>query len=160
MFFKNSLKVKLFSIDWTLVCWIVIFIVAVFMLFNTMKAFSSENNVDVYYQNEHQFSMTYDEFSEILKTANFYSNILDAEEHGRVFIELKDDPWILHENEMFETELDIIWLDSKDEPLKTITLETKIDYAEFKTSKGFWKNLYCRISQIGFPIALILIILI
>ena len=165
MFFKNGLKVKLFNIDWTLVCWIVIFIVAVFMLFNTLKAFPNDiNDVDVYYQNEYQFSMTYNEFSEILKASNQYLKLRESEENERVYIELQDDKWILVDSDNIENELKtdmkIIWMDENNKPIKTVTITATIKDVEIECdSRSFIRKIYCRISEIGFPIALILLVL-
>ena len=156
MFFRNGLKVNMskFIKAINILAWLLIISVILLVICN--RVYAESGQVDVYHNNKLQFSMTYEEFNLILKSANIYYKLIDAESNERVLIELKDDPWNIIDNN-YTTEAKIIWLDNKNNQLKAVTLEIDLNVTKEKPSKI--KEWYNRISSIGFPLTTIILIL-
>lgn len=156
MFFRNGLKVNLniFYKILNILLWTVIIIGSILIIFKS-SAYSQAGNVDVFHNNKHQFSLTYEEFSLILKSANIYQKLIDAEHNDRVIIRLKDNPWNL-KNQNYITEAYIVWLDKDNKEIKKITISIELSPDNYPS---FGNKYYSTISSIGFPIMSILVFL-
>lgn len=157
MFFRNGLKVNVINTGLIFYYFKVILstLFILLVLCNILKASDTKGIVDVYHNNKIQFSMTYDEFNLILQSANIYYKIIDAEKNNRVIIELKNNPWTLS-NQKYITEAYIVWLDKNNNQIKKITVEIKLNPAE---TKSFGNEYYNMVSNVGFPIMTILVLL-
>jgi len=160
MFFSNGLKI---DFNFKGILFWVLFIIL--LLFFTCKELRSEEvgSVDVYYNNEYQLTWTLEEFNTIIKAAKFHSEIIDAEKNERVYIKLEDTIWKLKEKSIneFVTGMEIIWEDEKGNILKLIPIEATITEVKIEETKlGFLRRMYTRIAEIGFPIAILLLIFI
>lgn len=152
--FRNGLKID-FGRVVDFIIWISI--LAILIVFSiTVGRCAEKDSVDVYHKNKLQFSMTYAEFNAILKSADVYSKILDAENNSRVVVELADDVWVIGKTE-FITNAKISWLDDKGKSIKTVTIKIKINTDG--TGKFKIQNYYNEASKYGFPIMVILFII-
>jgi hypothetical protein len=143
-----------------LIEWIFIILCLIFW-YSYVHCQEITDEVDIYHKGKYQFSLTYDEFNAILKSANNELKIIEAENAKRVIVELEDKDWAL-QNDIIDTNITVKWIGDNQEILKSITLNLLIKTTESQTQILQANKLlkyYTETAKYGFPILLILVII-
>ena len=126
----------------------------IFFIFLTTLIFSSDF-LDIYYNGTLVGKLPVQEFQEIVKSAKIYSELVNAETNDRIFIEVKDNPYVLKHKDTYYSQVDIVWKDKKDIIIKKISLESKVLLKRENFSE--LRIIYRDIAEVGFPSSLLLL---
>lgn len=134
-------------------------IVFSFFIVSTFLLYSQENDYfELFHDGEKVGKISIEGFEEMRKAAGIKKEEWEAEKEGRVEVSLKDDPWEVTIGEKFVTEVTIVWKNKDGKEIKTIVLEQ--EFTIKKETMSSFRIFYRDIAEIGFPIAIIIIIII
>jgi uncharacterized protein (UPF0128 family) len=113
-------------------------------------------DIKVYRGDKYFFSWTEKEFLTVIETSEEYLELVKSENNKNVKIVLSDSPWIL-EGIYYKTRAKIIWHNDHNIPIKEITLDISLD--KQYTKSNIFVDIYRELSFWGFPIILLLLVL-
>jgi len=133
-------------------------LLVILMLLFPLYGIAKEAKVQVVYKDTVRVEWTYEQFENIMKASEAYLILSEIEKKNQVIIELKDDPWKIVDG-TYTTEATVKWIDDKQKPLKTITIQIQLKDISLPDPPGAIEKAYTNTAKVGFPITIILCII-
>lgn len=110
--------------------------------------------VSITYKGEELNRMSKAQFEALIKSAEFYDKMIDAEKNKKVSCVLKDDPWSIKVGTTFKSSMDIIWWNQDGTILKKVTVDIQLGIDK----KGQAFLIYSELTIYLFPAVLLVAI--